>query len=567
MKKFLLFQLIFGFYLLQSQPANLLKDITPGPGHSTIELNEDYGFSFIDNNILYFINETDTSVWKTDGTGSGTTKAFSYAFMYPYRPYGFAVVGSKLFFAHFINNDTTKLMYADISNNYSITTLASFRSIGNGAPTAAYVRCCIEYNGKLIFNAEPHAPSFITQKGKELWVSDGTVSGTQMLADLATHPTYGSYQSGNPLNFFKAYGKVYFTAAQYPNTSTTVYSLWQTDGTTSGTVQHTGGIISFGSNFPIIRPKWYGGRVYFAYEDLSVSTPFLHQLIKLRPGASFQSVPFYRMADYTFMNGNVYVSGIKYANGPADTTGVELYKVDTTFSYPYPVTLVKNISLYNSGGSGPGYLTTLNSRVYFACYNSMSSSMPSLYCSDGTTAGTIKITDINVQDMNVCDSTLYIVANDSVQGMELRTLNPLTNNVSYYDQNPGINNFVYAPHSIYFKPFNGTLLLVGDDGNTGFEVWRTCDPDVFSGIKSPEKEQTLLVFPNPFSTTTTIRINQPISRNTVFRLYDVNGKQLRSIQVDNSELIIGREDLESGIYFYSLEDNGSFRKTGKLIIN
>lgn len=553
---------------LPAQLPTLLKDINAGPGSSNIELNEAYGFSFVDNNTLYFINETDTCVWKTDGTNAGTAKVFSYAFIYPYKPYGFAIVGSKLFFAHYINNDTTKLWYADISNNYSLSMVASFKSIGNGAPTAAYIKCSIEYNGKLLFNAEPHAPTFITQKGKELWVSDGTSAGTQMLADIATHPTYGSYQSGNPLNFFKAYGKVYFTAAQYPTTSAAVYSLWETDGTTPGTVQHTGGIISFGSNFPIISPKWYDGFVYFSYEDNSSSFPFLYKIIKLRPSAIFRSTAFYRLADYTFLNGNIYASGINYANGPADTTGVELYKTDTVLSSIPTATLVKNINTSGFSASGPGNLTVLNNRVYFSCYNSSSSSMPSLYYSDGTTAGTQRITDMNVQEMNICDSTLYIVANDSVQGMELRALNPVNNTITYYDQTPGIGNFLSSPHAMYFKPLNGTLLFMADDGNLGTELWRTCNPDFFSGIRSLEKEENVILFPNPFTSSTTLRIRQtPLPEKLELKLYDALGKMVRSVRVNGSEISINRDELTDGIYFYSLEGAKNFRKTGKLIIN
>jgi ELWxxDGT repeat protein len=86
-----------------------------------------------------------------------------------------------------------------------------------------------KFNNKLYFSADDGS------NGRELWISDGTESGTQLLKDL--NP--GSYdfngysypESSSPKEFFKFNNKLYFIADDGVNGT----ELWVTDGTTNGT--------------------------------------------------------------------------------------------------------------------------------------------------------------------------------------------------------------------------------------------------------------------------------------------------------------------------------------------
>ena len=63
--------------------------------------------------------------------------------------------------------------------------------------------------------------------GEELWITDGTVSGTKLLKDINDGSTGSS-----PSNFETSGDKVFFSA----NDGNVGTELWMTDGTTEGTV-------------------------------------------------------------------------------------------------------------------------------------------------------------------------------------------------------------------------------------------------------------------------------------------------------------------------------------------
>jgi hypothetical protein len=81
-------------------------------------------------------------------------------------------------------------------------------------------------------------------------------------------------------------------------------------------------------------------------------------------------------------------------------------------------------------------------------------------------------------------------------------------------------------------------------------------------------ENVLTVFPNPFSTSTQVQINSGLVHSGLdlfFVMYDVNGKVIRNEKVSSSTIVIDRENLSSGIYFYRLMFNGNPVADGKLI--
>lgn len=123
------------------------------------------------NGALFFVLGS-RELWKTDGTGAGTTLVKTFS--------GFV---------------------GDVGN---------FSGQKN----------MIAFNGKLVFVADDG-------QGRELWVSDGTTPGTVLIKDLDA-----SIASSNPTEFNIVNGRLLFLSSEG---GVTTDGVWETDGTTIGT--------------------------------------------------------------------------------------------------------------------------------------------------------------------------------------------------------------------------------------------------------------------------------------------------------------------------------------------
>jgi hypothetical protein len=89
-----------------------------------------------------------------------------------------------------------------------------------------------------------------------------------------------------------------------------------------------------------------------------------------------------------------------------------------------------------------------------------------------------------------------------------------------------------------------------------------------TGIASVENSNSSLLqnFPNPFSTSTTIKYNLDNSNGKLL-ITDVQGKTISEYTLNNTsgEVII-TENLKSGIYFYSLYSNNKMISKNKMIV-
>jgi hypothetical protein len=81
-----------------------------------------------------------------------------------------------------------------------------------------------------------------------------------------------------------------------------------------------------------------------------------------------------------------------------------------------------------------------------------------------------------------------------------------------------------------------------------------------------DSDNGILIYPNPFSTTATIRISDSNSTDYKLVLFDVLGRIAGSIHLQSTSAAIHRGNLESGIYFYELKDGKKIAGKGKLVI-
>ena len=88
-----------------------------------------------------------------------------------------------------------------------------------------------------------------------------------------------------------------------------------------------------------------------------------------------------------------------------------------------------------------------------------------------------------------------------------------------------------------------------------------------TGIPELQKSSGVFLYPNPFTTTTTLTL-QGIYHNPSLFIYNLLGQEVRSIPVGtNTQLTINRERLSAGMYFYKvIDDNKEVIGIGKMVV-
>lgn len=79
-------------------------------------------------------------------------------------------------------------------------------------------------------------------------------------------------------------------------------------------------------------------------------------------------------------------------------------------------------------------------------------------------------------------------------------------------------------------------------------------------------QNEIQLYPNPFINSTTLQTTKPL-QNATLSIYDILGKEVKRIEnINGTEIIISREGLKSGMYFFMLNDKKGFIGNGKIIV-
>lgn len=109
---------------------------------------------------------------------------------------------------------------------------------------------------------------------------------------------------------------------------------------------------------------------------------------------------------------------------------------------------------------------------------------------------------------------------------------------------------------------------LGND-RPALSVWLSkCDTTTGINEVVNNKSVRVTVYPNPFHTTTVLKIDTSEVIDMGLEIYDLVGRKVKQLKnINTNEIIITRENLSDGIYFYMLKDKRNILTTGKLIIN
>ncbi|MEM8910070.1 MAG: T9SS type A sorting domain-containing protein, partial [Bacteroidota bacterium] len=92
------------------------------------------------------------------------------------------------------------------------------------------------------------------------------------------------------------------------------------------------------------------------------------------------------------------------------------------------------------------------------------------------------------------------------------------------------------------------------------------DDVLSSSFDLDNKVQTIRVYPNPFAQITTFDLDEHFVDEGQLNLYDARGRLLKRQVFSGHRIDFARGDLESGLYFFQINGDGTELGTGKLLI-
>lgn len=324
---------------------------------------------------------------------------------------------------------------------------------------------------KVIFTAEH--PDY----GKELWVTDGTTQGTALLKDIFTG-TEGSIESfSNGDDYFYVFeGILYFSAEN----NTDGQELWRSDGTAAGTTM-VKNISTFTNSFKHSRPSEFAahqGKVYFSADNtndgrelfVTDGTTAGTFMVKNIDGSSSSSNP----TDLLSLGDHL----LFIAEGSFFNT--EIWKSDGTAA---GTTILKEVNPSGSGlstspNTSEKRLHRVGDLAFFSADDGTNG--PELWRTDGSEVGTQMVIDFPAgifgeappQNFVVIDSLLYYKYDDGSKGNELwRSNGTETGTYMVKDIRSGFSSSLVLP--TYITAHNGLVYFGADSSSEGIELWQS----------------------------------------------------------------------------------------------
>ena len=147
-----------------------------------------------------------------------------------------------------------------------------------------------------------------------------------------------------------------------------------------------------------------------------------------------------------------------------------------------------------------------------------------------------------------------------------RLLKTTNGGINWYNQNTGVTDGLLCVQFL-----NDTVGYI--TGNSG-TILKTTTGGEPIGIKKIESEIPIDFilyqnYPNPFNPVTTIKFDLPGDGLVSFKIYDILGKELYSVnefkQAGTYTITLDGSNYASGLYFYRLE-SGSYVETKKMVL-
>jgi ELWxxDGT repeat protein len=453
-----LFAILLITTVINAQPAIRLYDCNPGSDGSnlwgpsvTVCMGDKY----------YFVSRTNSAgaeLWVSSGT---TATTYMVKNIGPGPNDGgidkLTPVGNVLYF--FADDGNGRELWrtdGTEANTFMVKDAAINGTFQGSTPALQFV----EYNGKLVyvFNNGTNGP--------ELWSSDGTSAGTNMIINLQTAPTFFDPNQEAGAGIFRLAlfdGYIYFHGNK-----DSMRSLWKTDGTAAGTtkikdfmydpnVQYVDSLKTMGNKMYFFGSDGTTGAELWVSDGTTAGTQLIKD-IKAGPGSSYPN-------QFRMFGNYIYFTADSSTNNLINDS--QIWKTDGTTAGTTKVT------------TGPLTVASFwgmhESKLFYSKYDASFTTIPWVLNTANNDEHYILSPDITSPSENSAyrNGYTYFAAKSAANNTELwKTDGTVTGTTMYQDINPvnpgsfgdeGANGpFTFCGNYLYFR---------GNDNATGMEPW------------------------------------------------------------------------------------------------
>jgi len=494
------------------------------------------------NGKLYFTaqnGDMNYEVWVTDGTQQGTQVLKEINTTGSANPGKLHKVGNKILFAATdddltVNSIATYDLFVTDGTESGTLKLADLNDFSNDFLSSSRV---ISFNNKFVFCTSD-----------KVMTTDGTIAGTAQVG------TIQQYAQG--FGYCELNGKAYFLISQNNQ-----LEVWRTDGTSSGTmrVKTLSPDIQFAENM-----KSFNGKLYI----VGAGSGEGYDLFSF-DGTETGSVNRIRLSTL----GYCYPSELRvYENKlwliASNDVHNNLYKMDVNDVAPIPVSSISNTDVY-------GQLAFANGNVYINDQNTGNRII-------GINTSTLAASQIDLGDKRMpwlwpgessflvgLNNQLYFIAYDSLQQQQYLMISDGTTNGTRSLLPEGCD--VLHPFNALlscgmadafdFTTFNNKLVMPANFNNAGRELWFLETES--TSVLEETSNFYCSVFPNPANQA--VNIILPKADNTSIELFDLCGKKELSFITQEQSISFSTNHLSSGTYLLRVSSNHEVRITQLVI--
>lgn len=462
------------------------------------------------NNELIFTAEN--KLWKTDGSATGTLKLADYSVFGNTR---FVKSGNEIYFSGEASTSIGQELYKTDG-----TTVSLVKNIYPNSNKDSYPNNFAALNGSVYFSATNGSNGF------ELWKSDGTGAGTEMVKDI--NPGSGSsFSTNTPIKVFN--NELFFTYGT---------ELWKSDGTEAGTVKlldlerNIKAMIIFNSKIHIFTYSnafWVSDGTVVGSEKIETTTS-----------------EFFHNNEYAIVGNQLFFQS-------NNECGYEIWKTDGTAEGSF---MIKDIHPAFDDNNIEDIIGFNGKAIFTASDGNWFGK--ELWISDGTENGTTLLKDINKEGSNSSnpqnffqfDDKILFSADNGENGRELWIIESGTASL-LKDINPGPgysnpSNFILFNNEVYFSASTkekGTELWKTDGTENGTTLLKDINPDTENGLGSSNfvvLNNKIYFFANDGTSGMELWETDGTEANTKL-VVDINGTNVSSI--NNAELIVLNNEL------------------------